>query len=38
MILVEIAWVGLVLLGGSDGEAKPKGKRKFVTREEEPDQ
>lgn len=25
-------------LGGSDGEAKPKGKRKFVTREEEPDQ
>lgn len=26
------------MLGGSDGEVKPKGKRKFVTREEEPDQ
>ncbi|XP_044494699.1 uncharacterized protein LOC123217670 [Mangifera indica] len=28
----------LANLGGSDGEVKPKGKRKFVTREEEPDQ
>ncbi|KAH7576610.1 hypothetical protein ACOSP7_002915 [Xanthoceras sorbifolium] len=25
-------------LGGGDGELKPKGKRKFVTREEEPEQ
>ncbi|KAL9457299.1 hypothetical protein AB3S75_006361 [Citrus x aurantiifolia] len=25
-------------LGGRDGEVKPKGKRKFVTREEEPDE
>lgn len=30
--------MGLVVLGGGDGEIKQGGKKKFITREEEPEQ
>lgn len=33
-----IGGIGFELLGGGEGEVKPKGKKKFITREEEPEQ